>query len=1097
MGYPVQSFEIVSLKINTFHTPSVMIRLAYTLSFLFIIQLSWGQEYSITGPDLTACGGYLLDSGLNGSPYGNNETEEITVCAEAPETIVNLYWTIFNLGDGDIIEIYDGSTTGAPIIGTYSTNELQTTDITSTNPEGCLTVVFTSDGNDVGNFAAVISCGLPCERPVSVITSAEDPMPLKICPGETVTFDASNSIFFNGTSIQDFTWIFDDGATDVTNWPIVSHTFNEPGGYKVQLAITDDNACSNNNLNDYIVLVSTYPNFNLITEVTSLCSGGEALLGVTNIAQDSTYYQDSLNNWISDNWADLPDADLGGDFCIQDGTSDCFENSITLSAFAYDAVIDDLSDFESFYINFEHSFMNDLSITFFCPNGQSINVHQQGGGGTFLGIPIDDFGGDPCPIPLGEGWDYFWAPTATNGTWADEADLLGLGATLPSGTYQSADAWTNLIGCPLNGTWTMEICDIFIIDDGNIFTWNVFFNSDLYGDLLEFTPVYGPDCDSTYWEGSNITTFSDGCDWINIDLPNAGEYFYTYTATNDFGCSFDTTISIVVSESPLITAGPDLSFDCLNPELMLQGGFQDILPATCNGAGGTFNYSYGNNENLSWTFCPDPGFEDYSLMTFSLISGEMEALYEEFSVYDGPDNTYPLLQFWEDGNASGLSWTATNETGCITFEFTSDISNSAMEGTYNPWEYAVGCIQDAPDFVWEWTPAEFLITPDQPTSEVDGLPYTQTFTLFGYPVGQPGCGSTDEMVVTVSTDMVIDIEEFYEACRFDFVHVLAPQIDGGLGPYTFQWESFDGEIINAEDFVLEVTEPMEYCVTVTDMCNLEQSACTSISVYPEVPASFQLEDPLGCEPHFVLMTMDYLEFQDIGSVTWSYGDGESGTTLASANHQYTEAGTYYPSLEIIDINGCISHDTVQSPVVIWPTPFANFYASPATQFLPETDFEFINTTTFGADYHWDFGGLGESFAEDTVFTFPEETAGTYLVWLTAANQYGCADSTFRQVVVEDQIDVYIPNAFTPDYDGINDEWLISGMGFNYDGFKVQIFDRWGALVFETDKIEMAWTGAVGGGEHFAPDGIYNYVAVFIDSQNDIKYEYTGHVTIVR
>lgn len=1061
------------------------------------VQNGFGQENPITGGDLSTCEGFLVDSGLSAADYGNNEDVEITICAESPETIINLYWNIFNLGTGDYIEIFDGPDNASPLIGTYTGNDLQTTDITSTNVDGCLTVHFVSDGAVAGNFGAEISCGLPCERPLSVITSAEDPAPLMICPGETVTFDASSSIFYNGTNVQDFEWIFDDGTTDVTNWPIVSHTFDEPGGYKVQLSITDNNNCSNNNLNDYVVLVSTYPNFNLITEVTALCSGGEALLGVTNIAQDSTYYQDSLNTWISDPWTDLPDADLGGDFCIPDDQTECFENSITLNAFAYDAVIDQTSDLESIYINFEHSFMGDLSITIICPNNQSINVHQQGGGGTYLGEPIDDFGGDPCPVPLGVGYDYFWAPGATLGTWAEEAAGIGFGGSLPSGTYQSVAPWTDLLGCPLNGTWTIEICDLWGADDGNIFTWNIFFNPDQYGDLLSFEPIYGPGCDSTYWEGSGIISASDGCDWVNIELPNAGEYFYTYTAINNFGCSFDTTINVIVSESPIITAGPDLSFDCLNPELILQGGFQDILPPTCNGSGGSFSYTYGNSENLSWTFCPDPGFEDYSLMTFTFISGQMEANFESFTVYDGPDNTYPVLQTWEDGDASGMSWTATNESGCITFEFTSDFIISAADGDFQPWEYTVGCVQDAPEFTWEWTPSQFLVDPDQPITEVQNLPYTQTFTLFGYPVGQPGCGSTDEMTVTVASDMTIDIEEFYEACRLDSVHVLAPEITGGLAPYTISWESFDGEIINEEDFMLEVTEPMEYCVTVTDLCDAQQTACTSVSVYPDVPATFHMQDPLGCEPHFVLMTMDYLEYQEIESVIWDYGDGETGSTIASANHQYTEAGTYYPSLEILDVNGCITRDTVQSPVVIWPTPFANFYVSPSVQILPETDFEFINTTTNGADYHWDFAGLGESFAQDTVFTFPEETAGSYIIWMVAENQYGCIDSTYRQIIIEDEIDVYIPNAFTPDNDGINDAWQISGKGFNYDGFNVKVFDRWGAVLFESNDVSMAWTGAVNGGEYFAPDGIYNYVAVFIDSQNDIKYEYTGQITIVR
>ena len=68
-------------------------------------------------------------------------------------------------------------------------------------------------------------------------------------------------------------------------------------------------------------------------------------------------------------------------------------------------------------INFEHSFMGDLVISLTCPTGQSVVLHQQGGGGTNLGDP-DQAGGAQFP---GIGWDYCWSPAATNGTWADNS----------------------------------------------------------------------------------------------------------------------------------------------------------------------------------------------------------------------------------------------------------------------------------------------------------------------------------------------------------------------------------------------------------------------------------------------------------------------------------------------------------------------------------------------------------------------------------------------------------------------------------------------------------------------------------------------------
>ncbi len=955
----------------------------WSLTVLFMLgiwsQKTYAQENPINGADVSECSGFLVDSGLSAADYGNNENETITICAVAPETIVNLYWNICDLGNGDIITIYDGNTTGAPLIGSYTTNMLQSQDITSTNATGCLTVVFTSDGSDVGNFGAEISCGLPCEHPQSVITSDQEPMPLLICPGEEVTFNGSSSVFFNGTAVQSFTWVFDDGATNTTSWPSVSHVFTEPGGYKVQLQLTDNNNCDNNNVNDYIVLVSTPPNFDLISDITDLCLGGEAFLGITNIAQDTLFAGDSLSNWISEPWSDIPNADLGGDFCIEDGTGSCFNNAIPVNAFGFGEIVDQVSDIDNFFINFEHSFMGDLTITFICPNGQSINVHQQGGGGTYLGVPIDDFGG-PCPVPEGVGWDYWWAPDATNGTWAAESATSG--GTLPSDTYQSVQPWTNLLGCPLNGTWEIEICDLWGADDGNIFTWNVNFNPSLYGDLLTFAPVYGPDCDSTYWAGPNIVTEVAGCDYIYVAMDTPGIFEYTYYATNNFGCTYDTTITIEVDVAPTVTAGNDITIDCTLPNQQLAGGFTAPVP---------------------------PGTS----------------------------------------------------------------------------------------FVWQWSPAAGLANPTWQYTNFNGINSTTTYTLTGYPTGQPGCFSTDEVTVFVNSSMSIDVEEFYNACRGDTVHVLAPTVQGGTPPFTIYWESDAGQIIQDDAFNLTVTEPMEYCVIVADLCLGKDTACTSITAFPTVPATFHIQDPHGCEPHQALFTLDYLQYQDIESMTWFFDDGNDAATLASANHEYHSPGNYYPWCQIVDVNGCITADTAASPVIIWPTPYASFVVDPPYTILPNTTFDFNNETINGAQYYWNIAGLGEASSTDTSFTFPAETAGFYDVWLYAFNQYGCIDSTYRQAIVEDAIDVYIPNAFTPDNDGINDVWQIQGKGFQGEGFSAEIFNRWGELVYQSNDPTGAWTGNYRNGNNYVPDGVYSYKVVVRDIQNDINHKYWGSIVIVR
>ena len=113
-------------------------------------------------------------------------------------------------------------------------------------------------------------------------------------------------------------------------------------------------------------------------------------------------------------------------------------------------LLDASLEIDNLYINMEHSYMGDLVIYLICPNGQSIQVHDQAGAGTYLGEPVDD---EAEPNTPGVGYDYYWSPDATNGSWGDNAG----GGTLPAGTYQSAQTFAYLDGCPLNGVWQIEI----------------------------------------------------------------------------------------------------------------------------------------------------------------------------------------------------------------------------------------------------------------------------------------------------------------------------------------------------------------------------------------------------------------------------------------------------------------------------------------------------------------------------------------------------------------------------------------------------------------------------------------------------------------
>lgn len=521
------------------HTSFAHLCLPLLLAAVLIGGTVEAQEISISqGGTLTDCDYFFVDNGLTSGDASPNSDFTMTFCPDmVADPVINFYFNVFALGGGDTLFLWlsDGAV-GEPD-GVFTGFDLQGEDIWSqmddvTNASGCITWQFTSDATENSNWTAEVTCEAPCLRPeanvVSTVGGVLETVPLQICVGEEVQFDGTGSTAAEDFLIANWTWDFDDGATDESG-PEVTHVFDEPGAYNVQLFLEDNNECTNNNLVDHLILVSTPTSFEGTTLDLQICAGEE--YDVNGVAQGITY----------DN---VPNVDLGGGLFIPDDQTQCFTSSIVFTAFNPGQVIGSVDDFENMFINFEHSFMGDISVTFICPDGSSMGVHQQGGAGTFLGEPVDV---DTQPDDPGIGYDYFWAPDATGGTWADNA-----GGTLPTGTYESVQPWTLLEGCPLNGTWTIEVCDSWGSDNGFIFDWYINFDPALYPDPIVFTPQIGADCDSSFWTGPFIVDDGGDCNDIAILPENQGIFEYVYTATNDFGCTASDTLVVTVEPAPTV-----------------------------------------------------------------------------------------------------------------------------------------------------------------------------------------------------------------------------------------------------------------------------------------------------------------------------------------------------------------------------------------------------------------------------------------------------------------------------------------------------------------------------------------------------------------
>ena len=146
---------------------------------------------------------------------------------------------------------------------------------------------------------------------------------------------------------------------------------------------------------------------------------------------------------------------------------------------------------------------------------------------------------------------------------------------------------------------------------------------------------------------------------------------------------------------------------------------------------------------------------------------------------------------------------------------------------------------------------------------------------------------------------------------------------------------------------------------------------------------------------------------------------------------------------------------------------------------------------------WSFGDSTTATGALVYHRYEEE--GTYKVWMQVTDDNACTDTISKIIhAFFDDLNVYIPNTFTPNGDGLNDTWGPIMRDYTYAGYQVSrisIYDRWGNRVFTTEDPHEQWDGTVNG-RGVAPNTVFSYIIVITDKYG-YNYEYSGHVTVLR
>ena len=298
-------------------------------------------------------------------------------------------------------------------------------------------------------------------------------------------------------------------------------------------------------------------------------------------------------------------------------------------------------------------------------------------------------------------------------------------------------------------------------------------------------------------------------------------------------------------------------------------------------------------------------------------------------------------------------------------------------------------------------------------------------------------------------------------------------------------------------------EPGNYTIRLM----MEESFCTSedsvnIYIQPTAPiADFSFDPGKGCVPLTVNFT-NLTQYGDPEGYRWSFGEGEGVSTSENPRHTYNEPGVYSVMLEATNTSGITDAAVKRLIIEVFPVPHADFTIRPETVKLPEDPIYTTNLSFIADTYFWDFGdgGTSEEFEPSHVYV----DTGRYDITLIAATEKGCFDTVTYENVVEviDGNDITIPNAFTPNLDGPTG-------GSRYNGgrndifypvtegviaYQMQIYNRWGELLFSTKDTNKGWDGYYNG-RLCAPDVyIYKIDFKFIDGREVMKF---GDVALIR
>ncbi len=579
--------------------------------------------------------------------------------------------------------------------------------------------------------------------------------------------------------------------------------------------------------------------------------------------------------------------------------------------------------------------------------------------------------------------------------------------------------------------------------------------------------------------------WSNGSTLSSISVSPSTTTSYTVTGTNAAGCTSTATATVTVNPLPVISVSASPSAVCPGNLSVVTASGASTYAWSTGATGSTINVNPVASSTYTVTGTSAAGCTSSGSVNVSVLAGPVVSVNnavicmgENASLTASGAVNYT----WSNGAAgatvsvSPLSTTTytvsgTDGSGCTGVANATVTVNplpvvSASQPSICSGQQATITASGAIDYIWS--------TGDITSSIVVSPLTTMTYTVSGTDAN--GCSNSAQALVTVNPIPIVDVLTTDDYCSSSNGTAQALVTSGSI-PYQYSWNSVP---VQSTDLATGLAAGT-YVVTVTDANGCTAQAQGVVNAQPGFSATASTEaEHCGHADGSILVSVSGATLPL--SYTWSHN-----AALNQPSADLLAAGAY-----TVTISDGQCTQIISASVTEIEGPVAGFHPSSLVVDPDAGAILFSDLSTGAIGWMYDFGDGSTSTLQNPEYQY--SLPGVYLVMQLVYDSYGCLDSAFQEITVNEGFALYIPSAFSPNGDGRNDFFTLSGYGIDPNTFCIDIYDRWGRIVFRSTDINAQWDGQL----HLAQDvddvaqGVYSY-HVRLKTMSGKDKEYFGKV----